>query len=296
MSRSDPVFHWFPGHMAKAIRALKADLKLADLLLLVCDARMPRASLPSNIEDISAEKKVLFVFNKADLAEEEATARWISRFEKESRPAVPLSAAKKKGIGLLNKAISELKAAVMARRRERGLKNESLRLLVAGIPNVGKSTLTNLLAGGGRALTGRKPGVTRGKQWLHTELGLDVLDTPGILPPKINSPEAGWLLAAAGCIPDDLFPMEEVASRLLGLLASRGRIPFRAEMSPSEILEKFGRERGFLMRGGIPDVKKTSLCVLRSFRDGKFGRLTLEEPGGSDPAKFKRSLTPGINE
>jgi ribosome biogenesis GTPase A len=138
--------------------------------------------------------------------------------------------------------------------------------------------------------------VTRGKQWLHTELGLDVLDTPGILPPKINSPEAGWLLAAAGCIPDDLFPMEEVASRLLGLLASRGLIPFRAEMSPSEILEKFGRERGFLMRGGIPDVKKTSLCVLRSFRDGKFGRLTLEEPGGSDPAKFKRSLTPGINE
>ncbi len=274
---------WFPGHMARAVRALKTDLKLADLLLLVCDARVPRASLPSNIEEIAPGKKTIFILNKADLAEDNLTDRWLRQFKTEFRPALAMSSVDKKGIGRLRGALYDFRASILAGRRKRGLKNDNLRLLIAGIPNVGKSTLTNLLAGTDRAQTGRKPGVTRGRQWLNAGMGLEIMDTPGILPPRISPPETGWLLLATGAVPDDIFSLEEAALPLIGILASRGRIKLPAGISPAGFLEESGRERGFFLRGGVVDLDKAAQNVLKSFREGKFGRLTLEEPPHQNP-------------
>ena len=283
---------WYPGHMAKAKRAMQESLGLIDLVVELTDARCPDAGRNPDIDRLAAGKARLVLLNKSDLADEQANKRWVAWYQGRGITAVCIDARKGNFRKTFLDAAQTACREKIERDRRRGIQNRPIRAMVCGIPNVGKSTFINTVAGKGAAKTGDRPGVTRGNQWIHVTKQLDLLDTPGILWPKFEDPAVGSMLALIGSVNDEIYSREEAAAELIGFL--KEEYPAYAEKAFGEIPEK-DRDywlyeaavmRGCLKKGGVPDEERAAALILDDFRGGKLGRITLEKPGVSVAGYF----------
>ena len=273
---------WYPGHMTKARRAMQEDIKLIDLVIELVDARVPFSSRNPDIDKLAAGKARMVLLNKADLADEAETRKWAQMFEDMGIHVVKIDARNKGTLKQVQAAQQEACKEKIERDRRRGIKNRPIRAMVVGIPNVGKSTFINTFAGRACAKTGNKPGVTKGKQWIRLNKGVELLDTPGILWAKFEDQQGGIRLACVGSIKDDILNMEELALWLIdylrenykGIMAERYQIT--EEGTSVEVLEAIARARGCLKRQEELDYAKASLILFDDFRSGKMGRITLE--------------------
>lgn len=285
------TIQWFPGHMTRAKRQIEEKLKLIDVVFELIDARIPQSSRNPMIDEIIGVKPRLVLLNKADLADPGRTAEWTRHFQSLGHEALAIDAGSGAGVKEIPVKARGLLRAKIERQLAKGMKPRPVRALIVGIPNVGKSTLINRLAGRSAAATGDRPGVTKGQQWIRTGSELELLDTPGILWPKFEDPNAGSLLAATGAIKEEVLHVDAVACFVLQILAAdygdvlRDRyglpdLPDRLPDLPAaaEALEAIGRKRGCLAGGGQVDYEKAAGVVLRDLRSGKLGRLTLELP------------------
>lgn len=264
--------HWYPGHMAKAKKQLSELMKLLDIILEVRDARAPASSHNNDLEPLLQRRPYLIILNKSDLADPNATASWLRTLKSKGLNVVALNARDGKGIGEVWDAISRLLAPKQLKRAGR--------VGVIGIPNAGKSSVLNRLLGTGSAKTGNMPGITRGKQWVKRN-GLEILDTPGLLPPKIASEEDAVTLALLGTIREEIIPVYDLVLILLekyGAKLFADKDSFDAAGSPEAQLEWYAGLRGFLVKGGAPDLNRAATTLLKEFRDGRLGRITLEAP------------------
>ena len=274
---------WYPGHMTKTRRQIEADLKQVDAVCEIVDARIPLSSRNPDIDAICGSKPRMIVLNRMDLADPAATSRWKSYFEKKGMAVIATDCKTKRGISGFTPAARKACAEKLQRDAAKGM-NRPLRVMVVGIPNVGKSTLINQISGRKGAKAENRPGVTRGKQWVTVDSGLQLLDTPGILWPKFDDPEVGKRLAFTGAVKDDVLDIEELACYLMDYLAAHYADTlterYKIEVEPGdtgyELLEKAGRKRGFLMRGAQVDTERMARILLDEFRGGKLGRFTLE--------------------
>ena len=274
---------WYPGHMTKTRRQIEADLKLVDAVCEIVDARIPVSSRNPDIDAICGDKPRMIVLNRMDLADPAATKKWAEYFRRKGMAVIATDCKSKKGISAFTPAARLACAEKLERDAKRGM-NRPLRVMVVGIPNVGKSTLINQISGRKSAKAENRPGVTRGKQWVTVDSGLQLLDTPGILWPKFDDPEVGKRLAFTGAVKDDVLDIEELACYLMDYLAAHYADTlterYKIEVEPGdtgyELLEKAGRKRGFLMRGAQVDTERMARILLDEFRAGKLGRFTLE--------------------
>lgn len=276
---------WYPGHMTKAKRQMQEDLKLIDLIIELVDARVPLSSRNPDIDQLGQNKSRLILLNKADLADERQNEAWKEYFQSKGFYVVKVDSRSGSGMKMIQNVIQEACKEKIERDRRRGIKNRPIRAMVAGIPNVGKSTFINTFAGKACAKTGNKPGVTKGKQWIRLNKNVELLDTPGILWPKFEDQLVGIRLACVGSIKDDILNIEELALWLLEKLkkdypgALEKRYEISEEGTPLETLEAIARARGCLKRGEELDYVKTSGLIFDDFRGGKIGRITLEWAG-----------------
>ena len=276
---------WYPGHMTKTRRQIEADLKLVDSVCEIVDARIPISSRNPDIDAICGAKPRILVLNRMDLADPEATKRWEAYFRSKGMTVIATDCKTKKGISGFTPAARAACAERIERDAKRGM-SRALKVMVVGIPNVGKSTLINQISGRKGAKAENRPGVTRGKQWVSVDAGLQMLDTPGILWPKFEDPEVGMKLAYTGAVKEGVIDIEELACRLLELLhkyyprALLERYKLEApEHTPGwELLEIAGRKRGYLVSGGEVNTERMARMLLDEFRSGKLGRFTLEMP------------------
>lgn len=288
-------FQWYPGHMTKAKRQMEADIKLIDLVIELLDARIPYASRNPDIDKLAANKARLVLLNKADMADPEKSKEWMQFFEQKGIPVCVLDSRNKKDMKQITQVVQQACAAKFERDRKRGIKNRPVRAMVAGIPNVGKSTFINTYAGKAAAKTGNKPGVTKGKQWIRLSSTVELLDTPGILWPKFEDQRVGLHLALTGAIRDEILNTEELAMELIHLLEEdypgmlKGfyqweEVPFEKypENPEAAILEAIASVRGCLAKGGEIDFLKAANLLLENFRNGKIGRITLERPDSEE--------------
>lgn len=283
---------WYPGHMTKAKRAMKEDVKLVDLVIELVDARAPLASRNPDIDSLAAGKGRVILLNKADLASEKANAAWITYFESQGFQVIKIDARAKATLKQLNALIQEACKEKIERDRRRGILNRPVRAMVVGIPNVGKSTFINSFAGKAAAKTGNKPGVTKGNQWIRLNKQVELLDTPGILWPKFEDQRVGLLLAFLGSINDEILEKDELASELAdylrnitpGLLKERYGIEEDGK-KPYELLDEIAAARACLTKGGVNDLTKAARLLLDEFRGGKLGRITLEMPEKKEEAE-----------
>lgn len=277
------VIQWYPGHMAKARRMLIENLKLIDVVMELVDARAPLSTGNPDFDDLFANKKRLLVLNKSDLADANMTRRFIQYYSEHNIPAVPFVSTggnKKAVISLIEGAASES----VEKMRQKGIQ-KTVRVLVAGIPNVGKSTFINRIAGEARAKTGDMPGVTRGKQWVKITPYLELMDTPGLLWPKLDNERYAQRLAFLGSIKDDIMDTETLAGLLLITLRQRcpdalqARYPkVTGDVAEDALLQAVARSRGFLLPGNEADTERASRIVLDEFRAGRIARVTLDDP------------------
>ena len=273
---------WYPGHMTKAKRQMQEDLKLIDLIIELVDARVPMSSRNPDIDKLGQNKSRLILLNKADLADERQNEAWKEFFQSKGFHVVKVDSRNGSGMKTIQNVIQEACKEKIERDRRRGIKNRPIRAMVAGIPNVGKSTFINTFAGKACAKTGNRPGVTKGKQWIRLNKNVELLDTPGILWPKFEDQEVGIRLAYVGSIKDDILNMEELALSLIGYLKERypGVLQKRYETDEAgellEILQGIARARGCLKKGEELDYAKASGLFFDDFRGGKLGRITLE--------------------
>ena len=280
MSESNTKINWYPGHMAKTMRLISAEIRNVEAVAEIIDARIPFSSQNPNLRRICGRKPRFFVLNKADLADEEMTREWIRYLDSRGYGAISLNGKKSTE---KKKLISALDSFVEEHVRKRA--NEKPRIMFVGVPNVGKSTVINMIMGQNIAKVENRPGVTRGKQWLTAEK-FELLDMPGVLWEKFTDMKTAYNLAYTGAIRDDVFDMEAVASSLLeelhetsaDSLNSRLKITDEEFVSGYDLLEVIARQRGFLQRGGVCDTEKAAKAVLTDLRDGKYGRVTLEAP------------------
>ena len=277
---------WFPGHMAKTLRIMEADTRHVDAVLQLLDARIPDSSLNPEIQRITRGKPHLYVLNKADLADPAVTARWVNYFRAQGEGCVAITARQRGGAAAVRTAIEKELADLMQRRAVRGMAGARLRIMVVGIPNVGKSTFINNFAGAARAKDADKPGVTRGKQWV-TVGNFDLLDMPGVLWKKFDSLETATNLAFIGSIKDDILDIEELAVGLLAqiqrmypqMLAQRYKLTEEElALEPWELLQAIGRRRGMLVSGGEVNTERAAIMLVDEFRASKWGRISLEAP------------------
>ena len=278
---------WFPGHMAKTRRAIAANLKLVDAVVEIIDARAPMSSRNPEIDQITAKKPRLVLLNKCDLADQGATQGWINSLKSSNVAALAVDCKSGKG---LNKLMSTLKSTVLAelmeKRAKNGMTGAPIRLMILGIPNVGKSSLINRMAGSKRTKVEDRPGVTRTKQWVKLKDNTELLDMPGVLWPKFEDQEAAIRLAFTGAISDDILDVETLAMKLLLFLSKsypqalidRYKIELSQEDDGLALLEKVGRKRGMVVSGGEINTERAAITVLDEFRSGKLGRITLELP------------------
>lgn len=281
------TIQWFPGHMAKTRRAISANLKLVDAVAELIDARAPLSSRNPEIDTLTARKPRIVLLNKCDLADANATAAWVSYLKSENVTALAVDCKSGKG---LNKLMPTLKATVlrelMEKRERSGMGGAPIRMMILGIPNVGKSSLINRLAGGKRAKVEDRPGVTRTKQWVKLQDNTELLDMPGVLWPKFEDQSAAIRLAFTGAISDDILDIETLAMKLLSYLAEsypqslteRYKIELDESDDGLALLEKVGRKRGMVVSGGEINTERAAITVLDEFRSGKLGRITLELP------------------
>jgi len=271
--------------MTKTIKEIKENLALADFVIELLDARIPYSSGNPELARILPDKKRITVLNKSDLAHPEATARWIEHFKNRSITALAIDSLSGSGVRELMLKITERGEMVREKWQKRGRKNKRIRVMIAGIPNVGKSSLINRIAGKASARTGDKPGVTRGSQWVKVAEGIHLLDTPGVLWPKFDEERVGVNLAITGAIKEEVLDREELALKLIERLfqldpelLKRGYGIVQLEETPYRVLEQVGSARGCMVRGGRIDTLRTSIILLEDFRSGRLGRITLELP------------------
>ena len=273
---------WYPGHMTKAKRQMQEDLKLIDLIIELVDARVPLSSRNPDIDSLGQNKARLIILNKADLADERQNEAWTEYFTEKGFHVVQVDSRKGGGIKRVQAMIQEACREKTERDRRRGIKNRPVRAMVAGIPNVGKSTFINTFAGKACAKTGNKPGVTRGKQWIRLNKNVELLDTPGILWPKFEDQKVGERLACIGSVKDDLLNLEELSLLLIDYLKERypgvlaKRYGIEEEKEALKVLEAIAKVRGCLKRGEELDYEKAAGLIFDDFRSGKTGRITLE--------------------
>ena len=273
---------WYPGHMTKAKRQMQEDLKLIDLIIELVDARVPLSSRNPDIDSLGQNKARLIILNKADLADERQNEAWTEYFTEKGFHVVQVDSRKGGGIKRVQAMIQEACREKTERDRRRGIKNRPVRAMVAGIPNVGKSTFINTFAGKACAKTGNKPGVTRGKQWIRLNKNVELLDTPGILWPKFEDQKVGERLACIGSVKDDLLNLEELSLLLIDYLKERypgvlaKRYGVEEEKEALKVLEEIAKVRGCLKRGAELDYEKAAGLIFDDFRSGKTGRITLE--------------------
>lgn len=273
---------WYPGHMTKAKRQMQEDLKLIDLIIELVDARVPLSSRNPDIDQLGQNKSRLILLNKADLADERQNEAWKEYFQSKGFYVVKVDSRNGAGMKTIQNVIQEACKEKIERDRRRGIKNRPIRAMVAGIPNVGKSTFINTFAGKACAKTGNKPGVTKGKQWIRLNKNVELLDTPGILWPKFEDQLVGIRLVCVGSIKDDILNIEELALWLLEKLKKdypgflEKRYGISEEGTPLETLEAIAKARGCLKRGEELDYVKASGLIFDDFRGGKIGRITLE--------------------
>ena len=277
-------FQWYPGHMTKAKRMMQENIKLIDLVIELVDARIPVSSRNPDIDELGKNKSRLILLNKADLAEDKWNDAWAEYFREKGFFVVKVNSKKGGGLKSIQGVIQEACKEKMERDRKRGILNRPVRAMVVGIPNVGKSTFINALAGKACAKTGNKPGVTKGKLWIRLNKQVELLDTPGILWPKFEDQEVGLRLAFIGSIKDEILNTEELAAELIKFLNANypGVLEEKYGVEPSDdayvLLAGIARSRNCLLKGSELDTEKAALLLLDDFRNGKLGRLTLEYP------------------
>ncbi|MGC4375619.1 ribosome biogenesis GTPase YlqF [Fictibacillus sp. Mic-4] len=280
------TIQWFPGHMAKARREITEKLKLIDVVFELVDARIPLASRNPMIDEIICGKPRLLLLNKADMADRDVTKKWESYFAHQNIPVLALNSQAGKGINKIEGMAKELVKEKFAKMRAKGIvKPRAVRALILGIPNVGKSTLINRLAGKNIAITGDKPGVTKKQQWIKVGDQLELLDTPGILWPKFEDEEIGLKLAVTGAIKETLLDFSEVVLFALTYLKEwyPDQLKERYKLieipeKPLDLFDEIGRKRGCLMGGGQIDYDKTAEIILRDLRSEKLGQISYERP------------------
>lgn len=285
MEKDQMNIQWYPGHMTKTRRQIEADLKQVDAVCEIVDARIPISSRNPDIDSICGGKPRIMILNRMDLADPEATNRWANYYRSQGRAAVPTDCKSRKGISGFTPAVRQVLREKLERDAARGM-NRPLRVMVVGIPNVGKSTLINQISGRKGAKAENRPGVTRGKQWVSVDGGLLLLDTPGILWPKFDDPNVGMMLAYTGAVKEGILDIEELSSYLMALLwkrypqAVKDRYGIDApEDTPGyELLELAGRKRGYLLARGEINTERMAKVLLDEYRSGKLGRFTLELP------------------
>lgn len=279
-------YQWYPGHMTKARRMMQEDIKLIDLVIELVDARVPLSSRNPDIDEMGKGRARLILLNKSDLADEKSNEAWMRFFEKKGFFVLKVNSKSGMGLKAINGVVQEACREKLERDRRRGIKNRPVRAMVVGIPNVGKSTFINSYAGRACAKTGNKPGVTKGKQWIRLNKGLELLDTPGILWPKFEDQDVGMRLAMIGSIRDEILNTDELALSLIRFLKNSypGRLSERyrceEEQEPLAVYEEIARNRGCIQRGQELDYGKAGAMVIDDFRNGKLGRITLEFPEG----------------
>ena len=277
-------FQWYPGHMTKAKRMMQENIKLIDLVIELTDARVPVSSRNPDIDELGKNKARLVLLNKADLADEKWNDAWMEYFQGQGFSCVKVNSKKGGGMKSIHAVIQEACREKIERDRKRGILNRPVRAMVVGIPNVGKSTFINSLAGKACAKTGNKPGVTKGKQWIRLNKNVELLDTPGILWPKFEDQSVGMKLAFIGSIKDEILQRTELAAEFVKLMQQDYPGVLAEKYSVEEdgdaygILEGIARSRHCVVRGSELDIEKASALLLDDFRDGRLGRLTLEYP------------------
>ncbi len=277
---------WFPGHMTKAKRMMEANLKLVDVVVELLDARIPRSSANPILQQMIGAKPKIVMLNKIDMADPVLTRSWLETLRQQNFTALEVDCQKGKGLKALQAAIQKAGEPVLEKWRKKGVRNRSIRVMIVGIPNVGKSTLINRLIGKNKVAAQNKPGVTRGPQWVMLGKGLELLDTPGVLWPKFDNPETGFCLAVTGAIREEVFDNEIAVEILLERLSAYYSqelsayygISLEGNDTAESLVEKIGRSRGWLRQGGVVDGARTIQMVLRDFKSGKMGGFTLERP------------------
>ena len=275
---------WYPGHMTKAKRQMQEDLKLIDLIIELVDARVPLSSRNPDIDQLGQNKSRLILLNKADLADERQNEAWKEYFQSKGFHVVKVDSRNGAGMKTIQNVIQEACKEKIERDRRRGIKNRPIRAMVAGIPNVGKSTFINTFAGKACAKTGNRPGVTKGKQWIRLNKTLELLDTPGILWPKFEDQKVGLRLALIGSIRDEILNTDELAVELIRFLKTQypGILTERYEVEETqketELLCGIAENRKCITKGGELDYSKAAALLIDEFRSGKLGKVTLEWP------------------
>ena len=277
------TINWFPGHMRKTQREIKENLKLVEAVIEIRDARIPRSSANPDIEKLCGNKPRLILLNKSDLTESRVTREWMKELSKDNVKAIEVNCLKGKGLNQIKPALEELLKEKFERYKAKGLVNVVIRVMVVGIPNVGKSTFINKMAKNNIAKTGDRPGVTKSKQWIKTPLGIEMLDTPGVLWPKFEDERTALNLAFTGAIKDEIMDTEELSYRLVerlqkhyaNELMARYKIE-RVFEDPLDTLDAIARKRGCLMSGGHIDYNRIAVILLDEFRGGKIGNISLE--------------------
>ena len=280
------AIQWYPGHMTKAQRMIGENMKLVDAVCEILDARIPAASRNPDVDRLAGDKPHLLVLNRIDLADSAVTAQWRAYFRRQGLSVLETDARSGKGVKQFPAAVREVLKEKITALAEKGQGTRPLRIMILGIPNVGKSTLINRLAGRRAAVAGDKPGVTRGKQWISIDGGLELLDTPGILWPKFDSQAVGEALALTNAIKADVIDRTALAANFMLRLREiyPGKIEERYKFTPDlekngyELLEDAGRKRGFLISGGEVDIDRMAAALLKEFHDGKLGQISLEVP------------------
>lgn len=283
-----PSIQWFPGHMAKTRRLMRESLRLVDIVVEVIDARIPISSRNPELPELIGKKPRIILLNKCDAADETITRKWCEYYKERGIAALPTDCRSGRGIKQFIPAVKEVLSPLLERRAQKGMQGAPVRMMIVGIPNVGKSSFINRMAGSRRAKVEDRPGVTRGRQWVNLDNGVDLLDMPGILWPKFEDKRVGEYLAFTGAVKDDVVDIELLAMRLLELLNERYHEALcqryklsdeeTADIGAYDLLELVARRRGMLQSGGQVNTERAAIAVLDEFRSGKIGRITLETP------------------
>ena len=286
MMLEDFKIQWFPGHMTKAKRMMESQIKLVDVVVEMLDARIPRSSTNPMLIDVLGSKPKVIALNKTDMADNAKTELWMQKLKNSGLPVCKVDCATGKGVKQLISMIQVAAKPVIEKWLKKGVRNRPVRVMIVGIPNVGKSTLINRLVGKNKVVAADKPGVTRGQQWITIAKGLELLDTPGVLWPKFEDPEVGFCLAVTGAIKEDVFDREQATELLIERLMNRYpeelKSKYAVEFENSDdvraVLAKIATSRGCIKAGGVLDLDRVIQTVLRDFRSGRLGRFTLDEP------------------
>ncbi len=286
-SEYSQIIQWYPGHMTKTRRRMEKDIKLVDAVAEIIDARIPISSRNPDIARLTDGKPRIVLLNKCDMADPRATDRWVTYLTKENVRAIPVDCKSGRGVNRFVPVLTELLAPRIESYKAKGMANPSMRVMIVGIPNVGKSTFINRVAGKTKAVSADRPGVTRGNQWFTVSKGFEMLDTPGVLWPKFDDRTVGEHLAFTGAIKSDVMDTELLAIRLLELLCPLKPAEFierykltddEFSLPGHELLSVIARRRGMLISGGEPDTERAAYALLDEFRDAKLGKITLENP------------------